>query len=187
MKALRSLGVIEARHGSGTYVGIFSLDPLVDGLDFRIRIDVTQNVQTIRELLEIRLVLESTLVAHVAPEHTPKQLARLDALVATMERRGATGEEFSKEDRVFHEVLFRPLGNTLVVTLFRAFWDVLSRVRAELTLLPANPTVTAVDHRRILDAIAAGDGPAAAAMTVHFSGIQSRIQEPTPLTAGARQ
>ena len=187
MKALQSLGVVEARHGSGTYVGNFSLGPLVDGLAFRIRIDLTQNVQTIRELLEIRLILESSLVARVAAERTPEQIARLETLVATMERRGAAGEEFPEEDRVFHEVLYRPLGNTLVVTLLQAFWDVLSRVRADLTLSPANPAVTAFDHRRILDAIVAGDGhAAAAAMTVHFSGIQARIQEPVP-PAGRRE
>lgn len=181
MKALQTLGVIEARHGSGTYVGRFSLDPLVDGLAFRIRIDLNQNVQTIRELLEIRLVLESSLVARVATERTPEQIAILEALVATMERRGATGEEFPEDDRVFHEVLYRPLGNSLVVTLLQAFWQVLARVRTDLNLFPADPAVTAADHRRILDAIVAGDGAAAsAAMTIHFNGIQSRIQEPVP-------
>ncbi len=181
MKALQILGVIEARHGSGTYVGRFSLDPLVDGLAFRIRIDLNQNVQTIRELLEIRLVLESSLVARVAAVRTPEQLAILEDLVATMERRGVTGEEFLEDDRVFHEVLYRPLGNTLVVTLLQAFWQVLARVRTDLNLAPADPAVTAADHRRILDSLVAGDGEAAsAAMTIHFNGIQSRIQEPVP-------
>jgi DNA-binding FadR family transcriptional regulator len=181
MKALQTLGVIEARHGSGTYVGRFSLDPLVDGLAFRIRIDLNQNVQTIRELLEIRLVLESSLVARVAAVRTPEQIAQLEALVARMERRGAVGEEFPEDDRVFHEVLYRPLGNSLVVTLLQAFWRVLARVRTDLNLSPADPAVTAADHRRILDAIVAGDGAAASeAMTIHFNGIQSRIQEPVP-------
>lgn len=181
MKALQTLGVIEARHGSGTYVGHFTFDPIVDGLAFRIRIELTQNVQTIRELMEIRLVLESSLVARVAAVRTPKQIAELEILVHDMERRGAAGQEFPEDDRVFHEVLYRPLGNGLVVTLLGAFWQVLARVRADLNLAPVDPAVTAADHRRILDALVAGDGPAAsAAMTIHFDGIQRRIQEPIP-------
>lgn len=181
MKALQTLGVIEARHGSGTYVGRFSFDPIIDGLAFRIRIDLNQNVQTIRELLEIRLVLERDLIARVAAVRTEEQIAQLESLVARMEARGAAGEEFPEDDRVFHEVLYRPLGNTLVVTLLQAFWQVLARVRADLNLAPADPAVTAADHRRIVDAIVAGNGAAASeAMTIHFNGIQSRIQEPVP-------
>src|SRR6478752_10780111 len=66
MKSLEAIGVIEVRHGSGTYVGRFSLDPLVDGLTFRIRLEAGENMRTMSELLEIRTVLESAYVRKVA-------------------------------------------------------------------------------------------------------------------------
>jgi DNA-binding FadR family transcriptional regulator len=132
-------------------------------------------------------VLERSLVARVAAVRTPEQIAQLEALVARMEASGAKGEEFPEDDRVFHEVLYRPLGNSLVVTLLQAFWQVLARVRNDLNLAPTDPAVTAADHRRIVDAIVAGDGEAASeAMTIHFNGIQSRIQEPVPGGGTAR-
>lgn len=48
IKALQILGVVETRHGAGTFVGRFSFSPMVDGLIFRIRSDLGRDVQTIR-------------------------------------------------------------------------------------------------------------------------------------------
>src|SRR5829696_5005859 len=66
MKSLQAIGVIEVRHGSGTYVGRFSLDPLVDGLAFRVRLEAGESMRTMTELLDIRTVLESAYVRQVA-------------------------------------------------------------------------------------------------------------------------
>src|SRR5688572_29771082 len=181
MKALQSLGVVDTRHGAGTFVGRFSFSPMVDGLIFRIRSDLGRDVQTIRDLLEIRMTIENALVARVATEGNFAHLAEMRAIVERMETSAARDEEFFAEDRLFHEVLYRPLGNALVVTLIQAFWEVLSRVRGELRFVPVPPSATAADHRRIVEAIAAADPVAAAeAMTTHFDGILRRIREPDP-------
>lgn len=179
MKALQLLGVVETRHGAGTFVGRFSLEPLVEGLTFRILMDRPRAVQTVRDLLEIRMVLESTLIRRIADSHTPDQIEELQRLVGRMEERAARGETFPEEDRAFHEALYRPLGNQMVVSLLQAFWDVIALVRHELGFEFVAPMVTAADHRRLVDAIAAGDGDAAAAAMVrHFHGIQQRLPEP---------
>ncbi|MGH2560532.1 MAG: FadR/GntR family transcriptional regulator [Thermomicrobiales bacterium] len=179
MKALQILGVVETRHGAGTFVGHFSLEPLVESLTFRILMDRSRTVQTVRELLEIRLVLESTLVQRIAALHTLEQVAELRDLLSRMEDRAGRGETFPEEDRAFHEALYRPLANQMVVSLLQAFWDVIALVHHELGFESVPPGVTAADHRRILDAIAAGDGAAASvAMAAHFHGIQQRLPEP---------
>lgn len=185
MKVLQTLGVVETVHGRGTFVGRFSFDPLVDGLAFRIRIDLHQNVQTVRELLEIRMILESALVERMAGTCTPEHLAELRAILERMDARAAQGEEFPEEDRAFHEALYRPLGNALIVRLLQAFWEVIMLVRDELSFEDVSPAVTASNHRRIVEALAAGDGPAAAAaMTAHFDGVQRRLRDPA---AGRRE
>lgn len=185
MKVLQTLGVVETVHGRGTFVGRFSFDPLVDSLAFRIRIDLHQNVKTVRELLEIRMILESALVERMAGTCTPEHLAELWAILDRMDARAAQGEEFPEEDRAFHEALYRPLGNALIVRLLQAFWEVIMLVRDELSFEDVPPAVTASNHRRIVEALAAGDGPAAAAaMTAHFDGVQRRLRDPA---AGRRE
>src|SRR5699024_5539870 len=55
IRVLQTLGVIKSRHGRGTFVGRFSLAPLVDGLSFSIRVsDAPEAARGIREMLEIR-------------------------------------------------------------------------------------------------------------------------------------
>jgi DNA-binding FadR family transcriptional regulator len=182
MKALQILGVVETRHGAGTFVGRFSFSPMVDGLIFRIRSDLGRDLQTVHDLLEIRMTLENALVTRIAAAPTPEHLAELRGIVERMEIKAAQGEEFFEEDRLFHEALYRPLGNALLVRLIQAFWEIHTRVRSELPFDPVPPSTTAADHRRIVAALEAGDSVAAtAAMTDHFTGLLRRFKQPSPI------
>jgi DNA-binding FadR family transcriptional regulator len=130
----------------------------------------------LRELLQVRQILECNLIAHLPEVTTPAHLADLRVLVAEMAARAARGELFPEEDRAFHEVLYQPLGNSLVIQLIQAFWDVFHVVRFQLPGLAEHPMVTVEDHQRIVDALASGDGAASAeAMAAHFAGIHSRL------------
>lgn len=183
MKALQTLGVVEIRHGSGTFVGRFSLTPLMDGLAFSIQIDIGHNIQTVRELLEIREILERELVARVADTMTPAQLVELGTIVDRMEARARRGEVFTEEDRAFHALLYRQLGNPLVVQLLHAFWEVFFAVRDDLPGMQATLLATAAGHRAIVAALTQHDRAAAStAMTAHFVGIQERIAGPVAAT-----
>lgn len=177
MKSLEALGVIEVRHGSGTFVGRFSLDAVVDGLAFRIRLEAGENRRTVSELLEIRMILEQTYIRRVAALATDAQIAALAALVDEMDAKAAAGREFADEDWRFHELLFRPVNNAVLTMLVRAFWEVVDLVKPDLDVAPGSPDVTAREHRGIVNALAAHDPDrAAAAIEAHFDGIRSRIK-----------
>ena len=181
MRALQTLGVVEVRRGAGTFVGRFSLEPFTEGLTFQIRTEQRQDARGItrdlRELVAIREVLESGLVARLAGTYPPEDISALYLLVEEMERRAAAGQMFPDQDWAFHERLYLPTGNRLLLQLLQAFWAVFDRVR-EQTPPPAYLQSTARHHREIVDALAAGDGPAAArAMATHFSGILAWIHE----------
>ncbi len=176
IKVLQTLGIVETRHGQGTFVGRHSFHALVEGLSFRVLFDAPGNLRMLRELLEVRQILECHLVADLPRVTNPAHLADLRLLVAGMEARAARGELFPEEDRAFHEVLYRPLGNELVIQLLQAFWEVFQVVRSQLPGLPDHPQVTVEEHRRIVDALTSGDGAAAAeAMAAHFADIHKRL------------
>ena len=178
MKSLQAIGVIEVRHGSGTYVGRFSLDPLVDGLTFRIRLEAGENMRTMTELLEIRMVLESAYVRQIAEHASNELIAELLEIVGRMEASASRDSAFTKDDRRFHEVLYAPVKNAFLTLLVRAFWDVVNIIRPELFAGPDDLASTASEHRAIVDALAAHDPDAAArAMEAHFAGIRARISQ----------
>ena len=171
MKSLQTLGVVETRHGLGTFVGKFSFDPLIDGLTFQILVSREKMPRAIRELLDLRQILETGLMPRVTAQATPDQIARLDQIVSTMEERAEQNLQFAAEDRAFHDALYGPLGNNLVIQLLQAFWHIFDAVAQESSSRTVLLRETAEEHRAILNAIAAGDGrEAARAMSDHFAG-----------------
>lgn len=171
MKSLQTLGVVETRHGFGTFVGEFSFEPLIDGLAFQILVARETMPRAIRELLDLRQVLETGLMHRVTDAATQPQLDELDGLVSSMEACAARQRQFVAEDREFHEVLYRPLGNSLILQLLRSFWDIFTTVGQDSARRTVLLGETAAQHRAIVDAIAAKqDHAAAAAMSAHFAG-----------------
>jgi DNA-binding FadR family transcriptional regulator len=181
LRALQTIGVVEARHGVGTFVGHFSFDAFTNGLAFQIDIENRQDesgiARDLNELVAIREALESSIVARLAGTYSAQDIAALYALTEQMERASAEGKMFAEEDWRFHEVLYRPTGNRLLLRMLEAFWTVSDRVR-QATPSPEYLQMTAHDHRVLVDALAAGDGAAAAkAMRDHFSGILQWFDE----------
>lgn len=181
LRSLQTIGLVETRHGAGTFVGRFTLGSLTDGLAFQIGVDRQQGdahiARDLRELVAIREVLESELARRLAGTFSEAELRDIYDLINEMETLAANGRMFPQQDWQFHEALYRPTGNRLLIQLLESFWTVFERVR-ESTPDQAKLVITARNHREIADALASGDGDAAAhAMAAHFSGILAWINQ----------
>ena len=129
IRVLQILGVVESRHGSGTYVGSFRMDSLREGMAFSIRTNTGVNaVQALREVLEVRSVLERHMIREVAISCTDDQIVELESLVELMATKARAGHTFGPEDSAFHETMYKSLGNSLIVQLGRTFWHVFEQV-----------------------------------------------------------
>lgn len=176
LKALETVGVVETRHGLGSFVGRASLAPLIAGMAFNLVQSINQDTCTLRELLELREILEVELVRRAAGMHTPEQLARLDALVVAMEASAARDLPAPEDDRAFHQALYEPLDNQVVNLLLRTFWDIYAAVETQLPAASHTNEANANWHRAILEAIRRADAPTAvAAMEEQFTGARNRL------------
>ncbi len=169
VRALQALGIVEIRHGFGTFVGKASLDVMSPSLRFRIKSGAMGGVHALRDLVEVRELLEVGLVARVAGSTTPARLSALDALVTAM-------QTDLEADRAFHALLYESCGNELVLQLIDLFWYVYHDVE-ELLGAPSERTDQIVaNHRRIVDALRRNDPDAAQlAMRNHFRDVKARI------------
>lgn len=176
LKALNTAGVVETRHGLGTYVGKASLAPLIDGMAFNLALSIARDTRTLREMLHVREILEVELIRRAIGTHTPEQLDSLEHLVTQMEE-DATREEMDPDvDRAFHNALYEPLDNHVVTLLLHAFWDVQNAVENQLPARPPMAKENARWHRNILDAVRRGDAAAAmTAMREQFTGARQRL------------
>lgn len=176
MKALQALGIVEIRHGYGTYVGSLSLAALAAGLEFRTSLSVTGDLRDVRDLLQVREVLETGLSPQVLAAADRLDDARLERAVATMEENAERGKHSPEADWLFHETLYEPLENALVTQLLQVFWSVFNKLSDQLSRTTEDPRVTARWHRAILVALRARDAEALrVAMEEHFDGIRARL------------
>ena len=178
LKGLQARGIIEVRHGRGMFVGRRSFDGLVDGLVFHGRLgDDPTGLTTVSELVDVRDVLETGLVAKVALDADDDLLDELDATVVRMQEAVDRGESFQEADRHFHEQLYSRMDNALVRQLVHAFWDALDAVRPQLAVGVSDADADVDLHRRIAERVRARDPEGArAAMTEHFRGTHLWIQ-----------
>jgi len=170
IRALQALGIVDIRHGYGTFVGQASLNALTASLVFRVRSRAGQRIRAIHDLVEIRELIETGLIGDVAKGRTSDaRLAALEALVTAMAHDlGA--------DRAFHALLYEGCGNELVLQLIGLFWDTYHDVEHILGE-PADRTEEILaNHRLIVSALRDRDPDAARdAMRLHFRDVRNRI------------
>ncbi|MFI6941800.1 FadR/GntR family transcriptional regulator [Streptomyces sp. NPDC050418] len=179
LKALQAMGIVEIRHGFGTYVGPMSVAPMIEGLTFRTVAGHYRGEDSLLQLLELREAVETGLISRLAGRVPPEDLAELDALLARMESEAEDGAVAAETDRAFHATLYRGLGNLLLGEVLEAFWDAFHRVRTDLVDVLPDPKVTCRQHREILDAVRSGDViRAEQAIREHFGNIRTRLGSP---------
>lgn len=117
IRALAALGVMEARHGSGTYIS--SLEPAEILKGFTLLVDLFP-FDSVLELFEIRRVLESHAAATVAARADQELVATLENLMDRMEATGNSAD-ISDLDALFHEAICTAGGNATLAALMRTF------------------------------------------------------------------
>ncbi|HZG05850.1 MAG TPA: FCD domain-containing protein [Streptomyces sp.] len=175
LKGLQALGIVDIRHGYGTYVGTPELRSLAPGLLFHTRLAVKRrDHQALRDIVEVRALLEGGLIRRAAAELTEAHLDRLDLELAALAADGAEGR--AGHDRRFHELLYEPLGNAVVLQLIALFWDVYRQLEHELGKPETDHDQVVRQHRRVVEALRARDPDRAAeAIDGHFADVLARI------------
>jgi DNA-binding FadR family transcriptional regulator len=172
IRALQALGIVEIRHGYGTFVGEASLTGLSTSLAFRVRSRAADGVRAIQDLVEVRELLETGLIGRVATDGaSAPRLDELDQLI------GAMGAD-KGADRAFHALLYDDCGNELVLQLIGLFWDTYHDVEQVLGEPAERTEAIVANHRRIVTALRDRDaGAAEEAMRRHFDDVRRRIAQ----------
>lgn len=185
IRALESLGIVEARAGEGTFVVTQTegqgRDPISASL--------FQAWSTQRNLFEVRRLLEPGLAALAARRATPEQIRKMRALLEAHEGRVQRGEAYMKEDTAFHYLIAEATGNEVLLRIVDNLMDLLRKTREASFQHPERPARSLKQHWAILEAMEARK-PAAAErhMRDHILEIEELVfatqagpsAEPTP-------
>lgn len=178
IRRLATLDIVEVRHGHGTVVGQMTLAPLVETLVFRGVLSPGDDLDALREVVDMRCALDLALSDRVVSVHKGKENPALGELVDRMLTYAEAEQPFLIEDRQFHNEMLLPLGNRLAVQLVTAFWDIHTAVLPKLDLaLPSDLRQTAKAHGDLYRSAQAGDAEAyRRAVIDHYEPLQRMLR-----------
>jgi GntR family transcriptional repressor for pyruvate dehydrogenase complex len=159
-------GLVEIRHGGGTYLRTDSLhpEPVAKLVDRRRRLP---------DVLDAREAMETKLAELAASRRTDADLDEIDAALAAMRaeiERGAYGEN---GDLRFHGAVTAAAHSDLLADFMNKIADQIAETRHESLHQPNRPQQSLIQHTKIAEAIRAQDPPAAlAAMRAHLETVR---------------
>ncbi|MBY5968640.1 transcriptional regulator NanR [Halomonas denitrificans] len=175
VQALERLGLVAIHHGQRPKV----LTPSADGMLAQIELTamhlLATEPATLDHLKEARKFFEVGMVARAARKLAPKDLARLEALVA-QQRRALNRDikAFITADMDFHVAIAESTGNPIFVAVSRAMFEWLARFHTSLIHWKGSEHVTLEEHERILAALKKADeGAAIREMQAHLERARS--------------
>ncbi len=167
LRELQGYGLIEVKHGSGTYVSSLQPSELLKGLAFTV--DVVP-LDGLIELLEIRKALEAQAAAQAATLADEELVFRLRGLLAEMEVPASADREHKQDlDEEFHALICDAAGNKSAATIAQV---IRSRSRHYNMIANADAALESlIGHRAIVRAIVEHD--ALGAMSAMHSHVDS--------------
>ncbi|HSR22334.1 MAG TPA: FadR/GntR family transcriptional regulator, partial [Candidatus Eisenbacteria bacterium] len=111
IRVLEQMGLIESRQGDGTYVRSVSAEDLAEPLALMLLQSRTQ----MRELWEVRRVLEPSLAEFAASRITDEELDELETILEAQRRKVEGGSTALEEDIAFHYRIAEAARNTVML------------------------------------------------------------------------
>ncbi|RSN37151.1 GntR family transcriptional regulator [Amycolatopsis sp. WAC 04169] len=161
LRVLDSIGYVQVRPGSGTYVRENLGEQPLRGW-------FSEHEQLVEKLFDLRTTVEPTLAERLALDHTPRVLARLESTVDEMDQAAADGDMLRviAADAEFHRVIAGNAGNDDVTDLLRSVLALVGEERRAALRLPGQIRKAVDEHRAILEAIRRSDAAAAREITL---------------------
>lgn len=170
LQALAALGVIEIRHGRGSFVRAAAGDA------DRYATWIREQRYALAELCELRVAVETTAARLAAAKATADDLR---AMAATLERSRCHAADLADVvvfDGRFHQEVVRAARNRLLAQALDLTQNLLAEVRYRTLSLPGEVDRALAAHQRILDAIADRDPEEAArAMRDHLRTVEEDL------------
>ena len=187
IRTLAAKGMVTSKPKVGTIVSDASawswLDPQV--LDWRGRIGLDQTF--LSQLTEVRLALEPAAAGIAAKNRTEEDIAAIQSALKRMYQAEGDHKKFSLADRDFHNAIVAATHNPFFYSSISAtsvaLFGFLSWISIGVTAARSFHIKSAAQHKKISDAIAAGDPKAA--MRAMTQVIQESLKDgSSQLTAG---
>jgi GntR family transcriptional regulator, transcriptional repressor for pyruvate dehydrogenase complex len=175
LRMLETIGLLETRHGRGT----FPLELTVDRLVAPLATMITYQQDLQDELIDVRRMFEPAVARAAATRVTEEDLADLQRIIDTQRRKLKAGQSAMVEDTAFHAALARSTRNRVVVSLMATLNDLLVESRTLSMRQDGRLAKSIEGHESVVAALRRRDADGAArAMHDHIDQI-AKLQPPS--------
>ena len=168
LRTLETIGLVETRHGQGTFPHELSVDRLVAPLAsvMSYRADLQD------ELLDVRRMFEPAVARAAALRATDEDLADLQRLLEAQRQKLKANQSAIIEDTAFHAILARATRNRVVISIMATLNDLLVESRTESLRQEGRPARSVDGHEAVVAALRRRDAEGASqAMYNHIDQI----------------
>lgn len=168
LRTLETIGLLETRHGQGTFPHELSVERLVAPLAsvMAYRSDLQE------ELLDVRRMFEPAVARAAAVRATDEDVADLQRILDTQRQKLKSGQSAIAEDTAFHAILARATGNRVVMSIMATLNDLLVESRTQSLSHKGRPARSIDGHEAVVAALRHHDAEAASqAMYNHIDQI----------------
>jgi DNA-binding FadR family transcriptional regulator len=180
IKVLGTLGVVESRQGSGTYVSA----NLVPSVSRALVLSAKPEERSLLDLMELRLPLERAAARMSAERRTDDEATEILAAAADTIKAGSIDnwDLFGAADSRFHSAIYASTRNPFLITVLGSVRDIQQNTLAMFAPDAGSIESSTEQHVGIAEAIAARDAEAAEArMREHveysISALKARLLE----------
>lgn len=175
--SLSKRGLVEMGSGRRPRVLEPNFDTIIHELDVIVR-QVLNNKSNIFHLMELRRILECSLVRKLALQATPEQIVELKSSLDTNQQALGHLGKFWKSDSDFHSTIARMSGNPVLPTIVDVILNWLIDNRRVTLSAPGSEEKAYAFHKRVFLAVSNKDPDAAEkAMEDHLLDVEDRVRE----------
>ena len=171
-EAIRSLelqGLLVSKRGSGTFINTENLEAVVA----LIATTLSSGGETLKEIFEVRHLLEPQIAAVAAQRANEGEVRRLGEILEVQQQQIQQGDSGVDADTAFHFALASATHNSALVKVVSAVEDILRLSRDQSLQEPGRAQRSLASHRQILEMVRAGDASGARqAMEHHLTSVE---------------
>ena len=153
LRSLETMGVIDSKVGSGTYIKEMSLDILMNSFAGVL----SKNARLIIELIEVRLLLEVEIAKLAARKIDESKIRAIEKTLVLMENEIKDGELGIKGDNEFHNELANAADNLAMTSILWLCGELLASTRKAALKAMGDTKIGLEHHRAILEAVKTGN------------------------------
>ena len=178
LAVLETLRIVERRPNSGIYLRRVERQGSIEAIVLQAELGIPLTEAEVREVVELRRILEIQAVRLAAERRQAGDIQRLDEILNRTDEVIAASGNPADEDAAFHLAIVEATGNHVFLRVVNAFY-LMSRNRRQAYFADGSRApLSQRQHRALRDAVAAGDADAAElAMAGHLQGVESYWME----------